>query len=169
MKDFYRIEGESAISEDLVRVALDDGPFQPYFHFLVKVVEHRIVTRDPFLTALHEAHPFVAGLMLIKPNSMYNWHADDNRGASLNMMLIGGRSHCLFTNDAGEMVSAFEELHYDPKHYYLLNTQATHCVVNFESPRLMFSLEFQEDKTTLSYEQLLLEIRSGAYCGARCG
>jgi len=61
------------------------------------------------------------------------------------------------------MVSKFEELHYEPKHYYLLNTQATHCVVNFENPRLIFSLEFKEDKTELSYEQLLSEIKRGDY------
>jgi len=162
-ENFYRIENESTIFEDLVKVAFDERKFKSYFHFNVKVVHHSVVIKDPFLTALLEVHPFIAGVLLIKPNSIYNWHIDDDRGSSLNMFLSGGKSHCLFTDEASEMVSKFEELYYEPKHYYLLNTQSTHCVVNFESPRLIFSLQFKDDKTKLSYEQLLSEIKRGDY------
>ena len=118
---------------------------------------------DPFLRSIFEVHPFSAGVLMIPASSIYNWHVDDNRGASLNMLISGEDSRCFFTDEPFEMVNGIHELRYSPRTYYLFNTQEYHSVINTGSDRYLFSVEFLEDKNSLSYFQLLNEYESGLF------
>lgn len=160
-----QIEVESKIFGPLCLLAFDDTKFHPYYNFGVKIADGSMIERDPFLASLLKVHPFLAGVLRIPPNTVYNWHTDTNRGASLNMLLEGGEySHCLFADEPlPEVASRVSELVYEPKRYHLLNTQEYHCVINMDTPRFMFSLEFLEDKHQLSYYQLKTEIEQGDY------
>ena len=57
------------------------------------------------------------------------------------------------------MTDKFIELKYKPQKYYLFNTQVAHTVYNFKSPRYLLSVDFEEDRTKLTYNQLLAEIK----------
>jgi hypothetical protein len=74
------------------------------------------------------------------------------------MLIDGGASHCIFTNEQYAVVNNIQELKYEPKTYYALNVQNYHSVINFEKPRYMFSLEFDEDKNILTFDQLIKEM-----------
>ena len=169
IENFYKVGVESSVFKDLIDVTFDDSAFDPYFSFGVKIVDKAITDKDPFLASLFEVHPYTSGILRINADTVYNWHVDHNRGVSLNMFISGSNSHCLFTDSEPpssehyEMLNKVEELVYEPKRYYLLNTQATHCVINLNRSRFMFSLEFDEDKGHLSYHGLLSEVIRGDY------
>ena len=105
-------------------------------------------------------HPLIGGVVMLPPHTFYNWHKDTRRGVSINMVLNpqDGLSHCVFTPDKDVVVGEFVELQYKPDTYYVFNTQVDHMVLNFETPRLLLTIEFGEDKDALSYDDLLLEI-----------
>ena len=156
--NFFEIKSKSKILNDLVSIKDNNDPFVDYFNFEVKFVSPDVTNKDPFLRALNKSHRFNAAILRINQNSIYNWHIDDNRGVSVNMLIDGGASHCIFTNEEYAVVNNIQELKYEPKTYYALNVQNYHSVINFEKPRYMFSLEFNEDKNILTFDQLIREM-----------
>ena len=85
--------------DDLLLIADNNEPFVEYFNFGVKLVPKDVFLKDSFLKSLYKKHIFNAAILLIRSKNIYNWHIDDNRGASLNMMIRGDNSHCLFSNE----------------------------------------------------------------------
>jgi hypothetical protein len=162
-KKFYLPVAKSTIVEELVLLAKSQDPFRRYYNFGVKKVDEHLIREDNFLRSLNRVHPFSAGILLIPSNSIYNWHTDDKRGVSVNMMLSVKDSHCIFMDEDFEMVNTIQELRYEFGTYYLFNSQKFHSVINFENSRLMFSVEFDEDKNRLSYDQLVDEYENGAF------
>ena len=69
----------------------------------------------------------------------------------------GGHYHSMFST-GDDLTGNFVELKYEPGVYYVFNNQARHAVYNFEEPRWLFSTEFLEDKTKLTFESLSREI-----------
>ena len=76
-------------------------------------------------------------------------------------------SHCMFNPNLnrganvahGNVTDKFIELKYRPQTYYIFNTQVAHTVYNFKRPRYLLSVDFEEDRTKLTYKQLLTEIK----------
>ena len=162
-KRFYLASRRSTILDSLLEVASNNEPFERYYNFGMKGVDHRLICEDSFLISLHDAHPFKAAILLIPPNNIYNWHVDDNRGVAVNMMVSGRDSHCVFTDEDFDIVNGIEELRYEPETYYLFNTQKYHSVINLNNPRYMMSIEFNEDKYRLNYDQLVVEYERGDF------
>ena len=131
-----------------------------YFNFDAVRVLPNIITKDPFYEWLYEEHTFKAGILRLPPNTIYNWHKDSMRGVCINYLINYnlGSSHCFF-RDSEEVAHAVTELQYTPGARYLFNNQMDHMVINLSETRYLFTIEFDEDKTTLTYEQLLKEIR----------
>lgn len=76
-----------------------------------------------------------------EPNTAFHWHTDKSRYASLNILIDGWDSKCLFSdNEYKGMRSNLVELHYEKNRVYLLNVTKEHCVLNFNNPRFMFSI-----------------------------
>ena len=44
---------------------------------------------------------------------------------------------------------------YEKDTFYLFNTQMMHTVINFDSPRYLFTVEFKQDKSVLTFNNLL--------------
>ena len=63
------------------------------------------------------------------------------------------------TLEHGNVTDKFIEMKYDPHTYYLFNTQIPHTVYNFKGTRYLLSVDFEEDKTKLTYKQLLKEMK----------
>jgi len=163
-RNYLELGARSEIAEDLLGLATDGSPFMDYFNFGAKIVDPALIGRDSFLRELRGRHNFTAAVLKMDLNSIYNWHVDDNRGVAVNMLLDGRDSHCIFTNDKGyDVVNSIRELRYKPERYYLFNTQTYHSVINFSKPRYLFSLEFDEDKSHLTYDQLVEEVKRGDY------
>ena len=82
-----------------------------------------------------------AGILRMDPYTCYNWHTDDDRKVSINLLLEHGKSHTVF----GAVDSPnfkVEELEYQAHTYYLLDVTKPHMVLNLDKPRYMFSVEF---------------------------
>jgi hypothetical protein len=72
------------------------------------------------------------GVYRMLPNSCYGWHADAQRTSSINMLIEGFDSMCIF----GELAPArqyinLSKLQHQPNTYYLMNVKKFHTVYNF--------------------------------------
>lgn len=161
----YSVMGEGhRVAEGLRKAGFTDpdSKWFDYFSFNAKEIPVGWLRDTDFsLHALYDSHPFKAAVLYYEPYTLYDWHIDDRRGVTINM-LIGGEGHCLFRwpmegAKTDSMVSSVAELDYDTDTYYLFNSQIPHTVINLDTPRFLFSLEFTEDKTQLTYDQLLRE------------
>ena len=91
---------------------------------------------------------------------MYDWHIDDNRGVSINLLLTHDNvSHTMFTDEPYELVKRVAVVKYAPLTYYAFNSQCPHMVVNVDKPRYVMSLEFKRGKPELTFDQLINEIK----------
>jgi hypothetical protein len=101
------------------------------------------------------------GIIKLDPYTCYDWHTDTRRGVGINMLLTTfDRSVCAFASNKEGTVFEIEELKYKPATYYIFNTQVPHTVYNFETTRYLMSVEFAKDKSELSFEDLLNDIRT---------
>lgn len=134
----YKRLTKSAISAELLDLANNNDSWFKYYNFDALLVPQEILNKDPFFAGLP---PFRAGILRLPPYTCYDWHTDDDRGWSINMLLTSGKSNCLFSSREGQAFP-FTELVYEPEFYYAFNTQVPHTVLNFESVRYVFSVEF---------------------------
>jgi hypothetical protein len=135
-----------------------DDAWVPYYNFMVIPVPQEILDEEPLLVALAQKRKFHAGILRMDPNSCYNWHVDTDRHVSLNMLVCGDDSKCLFAENYG-LVMPITELKYKEFTYYVFNTQIPHTVYNFSEPRYLFSLEFLEEDRGLTYDELCADIQ----------
>ena len=115
------------------------------------------VLKDPVLARIDDQFPILmAGILMLPPQRSYLWHRDTDRGTSINMLLTAhDSSHCWFGKPLDHVNIDLLELHYQPQTLYLFNNQWVHTVFNQAQPRYLFSVEFAQTKTQLSYRQLL--------------
>jgi len=158
-KPFFAIPKKSPIAFDLLMTALACGKWEEYYNFkAVRLDIDYIIERCPFLNYIYKYHRFTPGLLRMDPYTYYNWHIDDKRGVSINMLINAhSESHCLFSPDPS-LTSEFIELPYRPATYYLFNNQVHHSVYNFGRIRYLFSIEFNETKELLSFSTLFKEV-----------
>jgi|TARA_B110000971_G_C19952974_1_gene474288 hypothetical protein len=108
------------------------------------------LSSNTFLKKLHKKFPIDnIAINNFHPNFYYRLHTDHGRGVTINMLIAGTDSHCLFVDD-----THFIELDYKPGEMYLFNTQKPHTITNFSQQRTLFSIRFVDDKDTLSYDIL---------------
>jgi hypothetical protein len=156
---FYKLPTKSTIAKDLLAFAKQTDKWVSYYNFDAVQVPFDLVYTDPTLQNIGAKHAMAAGVLRLKPFTTYDWHIDTQRGVSINMLLNDAPSHCLFSTNKSETWNEFVELAYEPNNYYLFNNQVPHMVLNFDTPRYLMSVEFEEDKNELSFEMLLKELR----------
>jgi hypothetical protein len=157
----YEVVNQSEIICALTCIAADENEWQPYYNFKAKHVPMEVLLKDHFLQWLDSRYGFKAGLLMMEPFTQYDWHVDDRRGVGVNLLLsYEDRSVCMFTDDANALVKDIFPYTYRPDTYVIFNTQVPHCVINFEKPRYLFTIEFNKDKTELSFDDLINDISS---------
>jgi len=129
------------VLDDMLAMCTPDG-WGEYYNFKAKEVPKSLIENEKAFQGIR--HPFKAGILRMDPYTVYNWHTDDKRKMSINMLLSHGHSHCLFTTKQGVNIPV-TELPYEIGRYYILNTKMPHMVINLEKPRYMFSVEFLDD------------------------
>jgi hypothetical protein len=153
---YYEVKTKSEVISNLFPTILDDQ-WLLYHGFNTLPIPNDIVLKEPFLNKLNSKFKIKqAGILLIEENSFYKWHIDGLRGVGINMLLSHVNSHCLFTeHDYDKKTQAkIVELEYKQDTFYIFNTQNPHTVINFNGPRYMFSVEFEQDKTLLTYDNV---------------
>jgi len=92
------------------------------------------------------------GVYKLAPNVCYNWHFVGKRKSSINMLLVGFDSLCIFGTDIGDnRLSNLDVLTYHPNTYYLMNVKELHTVLNFNNMRYVLSISLPN----YDYEDLL--------------
>ena len=114
------------------------------------------VLREPVLKEIHSEFPIArSGILRMEPYQAYHWHTDETRGVSINMLLSAhNTSHCLFGTPKNDDNMYFTELKYTPNTLYLFDTQTLHTIINFETPRYLFSVEFEDSVDKLVYNDI---------------
>jgi hypothetical protein len=134
----YKQLEKSAISTELLDLATNTDTWFRHYNFDTLLVPQELLDKEPFFQSLP---PFKAGILRLFPNTCYDWHTDDARGWTINMLLTTGKSYCLF-GSKDEQAFPFIELVYKPGFYYAFNTQVPHTVLNFEDTRYLLSIQF---------------------------
>lgn len=154
---FKKISGKSKIAKELLTVATNNAEWEDDHKFLVKLIPDELINRDPFLLWLRKIYVFTCYIIKLDGYQNYDWHTDARRGVSINMLLQDVESFVMFTNDT-ESPKNITLLRYQPKSYYVFNTQAFHSVINLEGTRFIFSILFEKDKYQLTYNDVLKTI-----------
>ena len=142
----YRLLCKSTIHKELIELAKNSNEWFSYFFFDTLLLPESLLEKDPFFKSLP---PFKAGILRLPPNTCYDWHVDDERGWTINMLLEPVKSHCLFSKKEGQSFP-FIELSYEPGYYYAFNTQIPHTVLNFDETRYLLSVQFDDPSYTPS-------------------
>lgn len=121
------------------------------------LLSEEVYLKEPVLNIINDMFPIQrAGFLHMKKNTLYEIHRDDSRGATINMLLQGSNSKSLFCErtDYSKFQHHFIEIPYQTYTFFLFNTQQPHSVINFESDRFIFTVEFKQPKESLSYKTL---------------
>jgi len=153
----------SLIARDLIKYA-QDCPLESwvkYYNFDAIPVHPNIWRQDPFLSYLSKKRKFGAGILRMPPDTCYNWHVDTDRNVGLNMLLADdNKSRCLFIDDdQSDLVFKTRELKYQPSTYYVFNVAKPHIVLNTSQPRYLFTLEFLDEDSELTFDELCTDIK----------
>ena len=136
-----------------------------YYNFQAIKVTENFYLQEPILKKINAQFKIrFAAIMILEKNTGYSFHIDGPRNVAINMLISSGISHSLFKRadliDEGKKVPLdsngeqykFEELRFQKKTFYLYHTAMNHGVINFDKPRYMFSLRF--DNGDLTYNEL---------------
>lgn len=113
-------------------------------------VPESILTVDPVLHDIvqHFGSSKRIGIFRYPPNYAYKWHTDPARDASINLLLTGYDSLCLFgdglVNGGIENVT---ELLYEKHTPVILNTSKHHTIINFSEKRYLLSIGITKPST----------------------
>tara|TARA_R110000787_G_scaffold72550_2_gene161723 strand:- start:1694 stop:2209 length:516 start_codon:yes stop_codon:yes gene_type:complete len=143
---YHKLPFHCKSTESLLAKAKSTSFWRDYFNFEAIRVRNRELEEDQFFANLHEHFPYKCAIVKLKPNHFYNWHVDARRNVCINLVLEPVNSHTIFCHNYGEILGEFEELKYEANTCYLFNNSIYHTVLNFESPRYLFSLEFDDKK-----------------------
>jgi hypothetical protein len=152
---FVPLGVKSSIIEEITEIIKSEEDWQPYFNFMAKQVPDEVMLKDPFLRDLYEKEKFVAGITKMNPMTVYDWHTDERRGVTINMLVDSGFSLTLFTTPSQDLVRHFAVAEYKPQEYHFFNTQIPHAVFNFDRHRYLFTIEFLKDKTEFTAKDLI--------------
>lgn len=104
------------------------------------------------------------GVYRMSPNTCYGWHADAQRMSSINMLIEGFDSMCIFGGIAPQrQYINLKKLQHELGAYYLMNVKKYHTVYNFNNQRYVLSLgipdkSFSEVKEYLKENNMLGEL-----------
>ena len=161
---FLPITYAKQLKDNIIKILIDHidnkKEWISLYSFKAIEIDKEVILSDPFFNKLNKKRVFRGGIMNLGPNSCYNWHKDTDRKGAINMLLHhDGNSKCLFTKDDQLVNSPIVELKYNDNTLYAFNTQAPHMVLNFTGERYLFSIEFLDKDSNLSYEELLQDIK----------
>jgi hypothetical protein len=160
---FRPIYFRSTLKEPLLKMAHATKEWHKHYNFDVAPVSPTLLEQDPVMRLLMSKYAFVAAVARMPENTCYNWHVDTVRQTGINMLLEdGGDSRCLFTKSAADVSFPFVELQYVPHTYYAFNTQVPHTVHNFAKPRYLFTLEFFDKDSALTFADLCAALRANS-------
>ena len=150
--------GCSTVIQNYFDTNLNNLEYGKHLEFAVSVIPRDVYLSEPLLKEVDTQHKILrCAIMRLDKYRCYNWHIDKERGAGINLLLTPNIKSLVYfgERDTGSRYNiSFIEMKYEPNTFYLFNTQISHTVYNFDETRYVFTLEFEEDKDKLSFNQL---------------
>jgi hypothetical protein len=156
-KYFYKIDTDTELIIEAVKNHLPKAQWYWASYMTIAsgfhIISKPVVEKDPFLKSLNDIFKAEVRIYKVPSKSWYRWHKDALFGVSMNMVLEDYECHTLFYGDAiNEHLNNVIELKYQPKTWYLFNTQEVHGVLNLDSrDRILVSMNFPKE---VSYEEV---------------
>ena len=161
MNQFYKLKTQSTIYDDIVEYLkiVDPAKWFNAYSFDILNIPDDIALKDPLIQSIHKKFPVKSYYtkpvcLRMGPNILYKLHEDTVRLAAINMLITGWDSHSFYgtPKEGSEDMFHINRVIYEPKSYYLFNTKELHSVLNFDEPRIVFSLGFNPPAT---YQEVL--------------
>lgn len=84
-------------------------------------------------------------LFKLPPKICYSWHKDARRHASINMLIQGFDSVCIFGTESPEQKFInLDKIEHKKDTYYLMNVKESHTVFNFDQERYVVSISIPD-------------------------
>lgn len=81
MSPFHEIKQKSVITREVILTAMQpDAQWVKYYNFDATRIPNDILALDPVLADIGSRHPLMGGVVMLPPNTFYNWHKDTRRG-----------------------------------------------------------------------------------------
>ena len=99
-----------------------DLPWERHFGWDALEVDSNWIQKDYALRSVNELHPIKQlGILKTPPDSLYQFHKDQYRLSTINMLISETDAHCFFMEDRHDgYYFDCAELMYEPRTYYLL-------------------------------------------------
>jgi len=154
---YKKLENKSVFLYDYCNSIIDNlsdnerENLEYYYNFQSIVIDESDFLKEPIIKTIHQQFEIsIAGLIILEKNTGYEPHIDAPRDVAINMLISSGVSHSMFKTDekSSKYQYKFKELIFEEKSFYLYNTSIEHSVINFDKPRYMFSLRFDDGRLT---------------------
>ena len=176
--NFYQIIDQNTdniipiINNFLTSVEWKKYSTQNYIAQNVVGIENLVLSALPILSDFKNQFGGHLAILKFPGNCMYNWHKDLNVGCSLNLVSKEYNCHTLFSpgthiEDTGPGYKYYNkdgsvahtsyhllelvELKYQPKKFYIFNSQIRHSIINLDQDRVLISYLFPKSTT---YEEV---------------
>ena len=142
-KNLGQLEGSIEEYIDFTRIE-DKTQWFNYLGFEIQLINKSLIDRIPIIQSINKIIEIDRIVLLAMPEeSTYNWHVDDHRNATLNLLINNHEtSYCMFGRPIDYSKHETVLLKYKPLNFYLFNTQVEHMVVNHGPQRYMLSMQF---------------------------
>jgi hypothetical protein len=95
-------------------------------------------------------------LFRLPPKICYSWHRDAKRQASINMLIKGFNSICVFgTESIEKKYINLEKIEHEKDRYYLMNVKESHSVFNFDQERYVVSISIPDTPYSVVRDYLI--------------
>ena len=130
-----------------------------YLGFDIQLFDKSLIEKIPSIKLINKIVNIDRIVILSMPEmSSYNWHIDDHRNATLNLLINNHKtSYCMFGRPIDYSKHKIVRLDYEPLHFYLFNTKMEHMVVNHGPQRYMLSMQFG---SPLKFNEIQEEIKN---------
>jgi hypothetical protein len=142
---FVKLNLTSKVSNDIIAKIKNSSPEQWFGTLDQDILELSIddFKADPQIVQIINDLGDADRLSVFRfhPNVCYQWHVDKIRRGSINMLLTGFDSFCVFGSlSADRKFSNLAKLAHDPNTYYLMDVKKFHTVFNFSETRHIVSI-----------------------------
>jgi len=149
MNYFTELNIESKISKRILD-KIDHINESDWIHYLeqtIYLLKLEDFSDDPKIVDLINNFGSEKKLCLFKlpPKSCYSWHKDAKRHASINMLIKGFDSLCIFgTESIEKKFINLDKIEHKKDTYYLMNVKESHTVFNFDQERYVVSISIPD-------------------------
>jgi hypothetical protein len=149
MKYFTELNIESNVSQRILDKVdtIDESKWINHLEQNIYLLDIKDFESDPDIVEIINRFGSVKRLCLFRlpPKICYSWHTDAKRQASINMLIKGFNSICVFgTESIEKKFINLDKIEHKKNRYYLMNVKESHTVFNFDQERYVISISIPD-------------------------